>query len=153
MKIHIKQGFTLIELIITITIVAATTVAFLVYLNPTGQLAQSRNSQRSLHLNAIINAVRQNVADNRGTFSCAVGDLPSTSTKKMANGVGNYDIANCLSPTYLYGLPFDPATSTAHYTSNSDYDTGYTILKNASSGLITVVAPAAELGQNIFVTR
>ena len=148
-----KNGFTLIELIITVTIIAATTVAFLVYLNPTGQLAQSRNSQRSLHLNAILNAVRQNIADNRGAFSCAVGDIPSTSTKKMAVGAGNYNIADCLSPVYLYGLPFDPATSTAHYTSNADYDTGYAIVKNASSGIITLSAPAAELGQNISVTR
>lgn len=148
-----RKGFTLIELLITITIIVVSTVGFVVFLNPTSQLAQSRNSQRKLHLNALLNAIRQNIADNRGTFSCINGDIPITSTKKMAIGLGNYDIAPCLSPTYLFSLPFDPATSTAHYLSNTDYDTGYSIIKSSSTGLITLSAPAAELNQNISVTR
>ena len=148
-----RKGFTLIELLLTLTIIVASTVAFIIFLNPTGQLAQSRNSQRQLHLNALLNAIRQNIADNRGTFSCINGDIPSTSTKKMGIGAGNYDIATCLSPTYLFGLPFDPATTSARYISNTDYDTGYLIIKNTSSGLITLSAPAAELNQNISVTR
>ena len=71
----------------------------------------------------------------------------------MAPGVGNYDIAPCLVPTYLLALPFDPATSGAHYVSNSDYDTGYFIVQNSSTGQITLSAPAAELKKTISVTR
>ena len=152
MKYIMKYGFTLIELLLTITIMVAAILATVTYLNPSGQLAQSRNSQRLLHLNAVLNAIRQNIADNRGTFDCINGDIP-TSTKRMAVGFGNYDIASCLSPNYLFGLPFDPATSTARFVSNLDYDTGYLIFKNIATGQITLSAPAAELGQNISVTR
>src|SRR3989344_7421726 len=123
-----KSGFTLIEIMLTVSIITMVTFGFITYLNPAKQLAQARNSQRSLHLNAIINSVKQNIADGRGTFTCAAGDIPTTA-KKMAIGAGNYDIASCISPIYIGGLPFDPLDSNAHFTSNSDYDTGYTIIK------------------------
>lgn len=143
----------MMELLISIAILAIILGVWVVKLNPVGQFASSRNSERSLHLNAILNAIRQNVADTRtGIFTCANGDIPTT-TKRMAVGAGNYDIAPCLVPNYMNNLPFDPATSSARYTSVTDYDTGYTVVKNASTTEITVAAPAAELGKTIKVTR
>jgi hypothetical protein len=104
-------------------------------------------------VNTILNGIRENIADNRtGLFTCSSGDIPSSS-KRMATGAGNYDIAGCLIPTYLPILPFDPATSSAHYTSPSDYDTGYYVIKATSTGVITITAPAAELKQTISVSR
>lgn len=147
-----KNGFTLIEIMLSITLIAILSYAFVSYLNPGQQLAQARNSQRSLHLNALINSIRQNIADGRGAFSCGIGDIPTTA-KKMAIGAGNYDIASCISPIYIAGLPFDPVDSNAHFTSNADYDTGYTIIKASATGLITLSAPSAELGIIISVTR
>ena len=147
-----KEGFTLIELVISIALLAIVTIGTLVVLDPAGRLASARNSQRQAHLNTILNAIRQNLADNRGTFSCAAGDIP-TSTKKMATGAGNFDIYSCIVPTYIFSLPFDPATSTAHFISATDYDTGYTVIKASSTGIITLVAPAAELKKSISITR
>ncbi len=147
-----RKGFTLIEILITMSLLAILAYAFVAYFNPAQQLSQARNSQRSLHLNAIINGVKQNIADNRGIFSCAAGDIPTT-VKKMAIGAGNYNIASCISPIYIGGLPYDPLDAAAHFISNADYDTGYTIIKAGSTGLITVSAPSAELGVTISVTR
>lgn len=147
-----NAGFTLIEIMLSITLIAILSYAFVSFLNPGQQLAQARNSQRSLHLNALINSIRQNIADSRGVFSCGAGDIPTT-VKKMAIGAGNYDIASCISPVYISGLPYDPLDANARYISNSDYDTGYTIIKAGSTGLITVSAPSAELGVTISVTR
>lgn len=147
-----KKGFTLIELVVSISLLAIVTIGTLVALNPAGRLASARNSQRQAHLNTILNAIRQNLADNRGTFGCAAGDIP-TSTKKMAVGAGNFDIYNCIVPNYIFSLPFDPSTSTAHFNSPTDYDTGYTVIKATSTGIITIAAPAAELKKTISITR
>ena len=67
-------------------------------------------------------------------------------------GAGNYNIAPCLVPIYAFSLPFDPVATSGHYASVSDYDTGYSI-SIATSGVITLSAPYAELGKTISITR
>ncbi|MBI5220622.1 MAG: hypothetical protein HY978_02155 [Candidatus Liptonbacteria bacterium] len=132
-------------------VVVLTGVLF-VLVNPTQQLQKGRNQARRAHLQIILGAVGQNIADNRGTFNCATGALP-TSTKKLAIGGGNYDIAGCLVPAYLPNLPFDPFAAGAHYASNADYDTGYYIIQSATTSRVTATAPSAELGDAITYTR
>ncbi len=149
-----RAGLTLIEIIISVSLIAIISGLGLYVLNPAGQLAKSRNTQRQLNLTALIAAIRQNIADkNTGAFNCVNGDIP-TSTKRMASAgtSSTYNIAPCLVPTYLYTMPFDPSAAGAHYVSNSDYDTGYSIVKNASSQII-ISAPFAELNQTISITR
>lgn len=144
---------TLMEIVIVIALLAILLAVAIVSLNPLGEFARARNSQRSYHINAIVTAVRQNIADSTlGAFTCANGDIP-TSTKKMASAAGSYDIAPCIVPNYIQNLPFDPSASSSYYTSVSDYNIGYNVLKNASTGEITVSAPYAELGKVISVTR
>ena len=147
-----RKGLTLIEVLIAIALVTILTGLYFFVANPAQQLALSRNSERQLQLQAIMNAIRQNIADQSNErFSCVTGPIP-TSTQKMASS-GGYNIAPCLVPTYgLFTIPFDPATSTAHWVSVSDYDSGYTIIQNAS-GSVTLSAPAAELKQTISITR
>lgn len=144
---------TLIEIVIVITLLAILTGVGIVAMNPAGQLAGSRNSRRTLDLQTIMNGIRANIAEQMGqTFSCGAGAIP-TSTKRMAVGAGNYDIASCLVPAYLLSLPFDPSTSSARYASNTDYDTGYYVVQSSSTGQITLTAPAAELKRTISITR
>ncbi len=146
-------GFTLIELMIALSIFVIIAGVAIVSINPVSQFSKARNSQRELHLEALMNAIRQNIADSAvGKFTCSAGGVPTT-TKKMAIGAGNYDIAGCLVPIYLPTMPFDPSTSTAHYTANSNYDTGYTIAQATSTGAITISAPASELKKTISITR
>ena len=148
-----RSGMTIMEIVIVITLLAILTGVGIVAMNPAGQLAASRNSKRALDLQTIMNGIRANIADQMGqSFSCGAGPVP-TSTKRMAVGAGNYDIAPCLVPIYLLALPFDPSTSSARYTSNTDYDTGYYVVQNSSTGQITLTAPAAELGKTVSITR
>lgn len=148
-----RKGLTIIEIIIAIALITTIVGIGLVAMNPGGQLAKARNSQRLFHLQSVMNAIRQKMADTSGgAFICAAGTVPATSTK-MAVGGGNYDIGPCLVPTYLPTMPFDPSAAGAHFSSTTDYDTGYYIFRNASSGQITVSAPSAELGQAVFITR
>ncbi len=150
-----RSGLTFIEIIVSVSLLVIVTGLGLYMLNPGTQLARSRNTKRQFDINALMIAVRQNIADkNTGAFNCANGDIP-TSTKRMASsgtGTSTFNIAPCLVPTYLSTLPFDPSGTSTRYVSNSDYDTGYTIVKNASSQ-ITISAPGAEYGQTISITR
>ncbi len=151
-KKKFTNGFTLIEILIAIALVALMGGLTILFLNPPSLLARGRNAERKSHLYTIINAIWQNKSDNNGNFNCVSGDIPTT-TAKMAIGVGNYNIAPCLVPIYLPTMPYDSKAGGAHYASNTDYDTGYNIVGSATSGRITLNAPWAELGEIISVTR
>lgn len=150
-----RSGFTLIEILLVVGIIAILAAVVIVAINPARQFAQARNSQRTSNVFSILNAVGQNMADNQGIFECDAGAIPSTAT--VIKSVGGYDLAQCITPTYLSVLPFDPGASSAHYTSITDYDTGYTILRDQTTNRITVSAPEAlqtsELNKEISATR
>lgn len=146
------HGFTLIELIIASALVIITAGVALVWIDPSRQFAAARNTRRTSDVNAIVNAIGQNIADNRGVFTCVSGVIPAVAMT-MASSSGNYNIAPCLVPAYLPSLPYDPTAVSARYISVSDYNTGYTVIASSTTGLITVQAPGAELGAAIAVTR
>lgn len=154
MRLSSRLGLTLIEIVVTLAIIGITAGIGFMVANPFGQIADARNDQRALHLQSIMLAIRQNMADSLGQeFSCSSGALP-TSTKRMASsGTLSYNIAPCLVPTYILVLPVDQGLSGAHYSSNSDYDTGYDIVRNASTSQVTLSAPGAELNQTITLIR
>jgi type IV pilus assembly protein PilA len=142
-----QKGFTLIEILVVIGIIAVLATIVLLAINPARQFAKARNSQRSSNVNAILNAVGQNLADNAGIFNCAT-DIPNAATI-MSHA--DYNIYDCIIPDYMPDLPYDPESG--HLTDATDYDTGYTIVQDATTGRITVAAPDAELGETIEVTR
>lgn len=151
-----QKGFTLIEILVVIGIIAVLAGVVLVAVNPARQFKQARDSQRLANINTILNAIGQNISDHQGILFCggAVSVIPTELTlmKTETTAGANFDISNCLVPEYLPKLPFDPGSEEAgYYTTEDDYNTGYYVMADAM-GRITVRAEG-ELAGTIEVTR
>ncbi|HEY4523598.1 MAG TPA: type II secretion system protein [Candidatus Paceibacterota bacterium] len=157
-----RAGFTLIEILVVIGLIAILATIVIVAINPARQFAQARNSQRTSNVNAILNAIGQNLADNKGIFTCTTvpGAVIDDTLRNIEDGAaaGISNLRPCIVPTYMSEIPYDPSMSGAHVTSDTDYDTKYKVQKNATTQRITVCAPGsveAALGSppEICVTR
>ncbi len=153
-----QKGFTLLELLIVMALIAILVGIVIAALNPGRQFSLARNSRRWAHLNAIMNGVSANMAENNGVFTCAgeAAGIPAVA-QSMRNddadpATNEYDIAPCLVTEYLSQMPFDPSTTGAGWTSEAVHVTGYTISQDAADR-ITVAAPDAELSEVINLTR
>jgi len=144
-----SKGFTLVELLIVIGILGILLAIVLVALNPAKQFAQANDTKRSSDVNAILNAVHQYAADNKGKLPAlvpvAVGNISSAEINICAD----------LVPIYLAQLPVDPSTNKGAPVSvcTEAYITGYQIVKSTTNSRVTVSAPDAEGTSIISVTR
>lgn len=151
LKDNVRQqaGFTLVELLIVIGILAVLLAIVLVALNPARQFSQTNNTKRASDANTILNAIHQYAADNKGQIPAGI----TTTAQNISNTAAN--ICAVLVPVYVAQLPVDPSINNG--TSVSDctvaYNSGYQVVKSSANNRITVSAPSAELGIVISVTR
>lgn len=158
-KNKMVKAFTLIELLVVIAILTILLAIVLVAINPQRQVQQANNTQRRSDVNAVLNAVSQYAADNRGALPSGI----DTTVRTVASsGTNTVDLCAALVPNYIADMPLDPTTGTESpassicTTSGATYNTGYTIVLASGTGSgsrITVNAPSAELSQTINVTR
>ncbi len=78
-----QRGFTLIELLVVIGILAVLLAIVLVAINPARQFAQANDTKRSSDVNAILNAMHQYAADNKGSLAGlgAIAVAPATNCR------------------------------------------------------------------------
>ncbi|MFH0820931.1 MAG: prepilin-type N-terminal cleavage/methylation domain-containing protein [Candidatus Peregrinibacteria bacterium] len=149
MRKTLFKGFTLIELIIVIAIIAILAAAIFVAIDPARRLNEARNARRASDVSTILDAVVKYQADNNGTHystvegltngnyhvigTCAAGANTTCGTQTTQAACVN--LAG-IGTSYLGSVPQDPRTGTA---ANTDY-----YLMKDSNGAITVGACDAE---------
>ncbi|MCA9385417.1 type II secretion system protein [Candidatus Dojkabacteria bacterium] len=157
------QGFTLIEILVVIGLIAILAAVTIIAINPAQNFQDARNSERRSEVTQILNAISQDIvagaslsgyvdADDGDAFNAtnapcgtygatdgwAVGDSTVT-------GDAEWDGETILAPTYLASIPEDPQDSTAGGVS------GYRMCAESATRL-TLFAPLAE-GTTVQVSR
>ncbi len=129
-----SRGFTLIEILIVIGIIAILAAIVIVAINPAKQFAQARNTQRESNINTILNAIGQNMADNKGIFTCTgMGGTIDEDPQEIGEGASADIDLGCLAPTYVATIPFDP--------NGGDEDNTLYTIEVSDEGRYTVCAP------------
>jgi type IV pilus assembly protein PilA len=145
-----KKGFTLIEILLVVAIIAILAGIIIIAVNPNKQLKEAHITQRKSDVNTLLNAVYQYAVDNKGAMPGAnIPVAPSAAIEICSLTVSATCIADGLADlsalistqTYLTSIPVDPAGNTTN-------GVGYTIQKTIN-GRITVAAPAAG-GYNAY---
>lgn len=144
-----KKGFTMVELIIVIAIIAILAGIIFVAVDPARRLHEARNARRSSDVNTTLDALVKYQADNGGTHYSTVAALTAGSYYAIGTAAAGCD-AGCTAKTtqaacvnlsalpvnYLASVPKDPSSGTAE-------KTDYYLMKGAT-GTLTVGACDSE---------
>lgn len=170
-------GFTLVELLIVIAIIAVLAGVVIIAVNPSRQLADARNAQRFSDINSILNAFWQYAIDNNGRWQPASADGAelhpdcsiTAAAKKLCKETVPHGTADgacgdpadggayqCiytrhLSGTYINSVAMDPGDNEITDAERRRVD--YAISTATISTRLRVSAPNAELEEILEVTR
>jgi len=144
-----------LEILLVVAAIGILAGIVILAINPGKQLGDTRNAQRRIDVNTILNAVYQYGLDNNGNLSTL--NLPTATAcvnalneicKLNATCTNFVDLGALVGPTekYLVSIPIDPSGGTAN-------GTRYGISQSATGGRVTVCAPSAEQNATISVTR
>ncbi len=153
-----SKGFTLLEILLVVGIIAILAGIVIVAINPSKQLATVRNTERKSDIKQINNAITQFYIDNAyypasTTITTTLKEICDTGTATSSATCGDLVNLTELVPTYLVAIPVDPsgASSTLAFIPKAYAATGGTGYKvgTDSSNKIVMTAPLAEL--DVFI--
>lgn len=147
-KLNKLKGFTLIEVLLVVAIIAILAGIVILAVNPAKQLADARNAQRKSDVTTLLNAIYQYSIDNNGSVPTTVtGTATEICETTGAPCTGLVDLGVLTANgKYLVAIPSDPQSDTAN-------STEYLVVKDANNR-ITVSAPNTENGAAVItVTR
>lgn len=151
MKKNSLQGFTLIEVLLVIAILAILAAVVIVAINPGKQFGEAQDAQRRNDVRAIIDAVQQYSIDHGGAYpetipwggECFFNGLHICRYQQSCDGVNLDVVAD--GQEYLADLPIDP-------TVDADEVTGYKIV-GTDDGRLSVCAPNTYGSEPIVVIQ
>ncbi len=132
-----RLGFTLIELIIVVAIIAIVAATIFVAIDPAKQLHAARNSSRWADVTSILEGIKRYQFENDGELPAIDGspgsvqivglnigtcDAITCGVHPVASGGCSIDLSSALRP-YMKKIPHDPKTGTeqnARYYVNKD---------------------------------
>lgn len=145
-----QKGFTLLELIVVMAIIAALSTTVIVAINPAQRFIQARDARRTTDVESILTAVHEYIVDNKGTYPPGI----TTSDQQLGTSTGNpscavstggcsvtntacLDLSSTLAK-YLKSIPVDPLNGTAQ-------KTNYAVSID-TNGIVTVKACGTGTG-------
>jgi len=154
-----QRGFTLVELLIVIAVIAVLAASVFVALNPAQRFLASRDAKRTADVEAVASALKTYQTDNAGSYPASVTALTAGSFYMIGTAGAGCDTgctakttqAACVDLTalvtggYTGSVPMDPSSGTAATTL-------YYMSRN-STGTVEVGACIPEGGAAISVTR
>jgi type IV pilus assembly protein PilA len=160
MKKSNSRGFTLLEILLVVAIIAILAGIVIIAINPARQLALTRNAQRLSALREIDSAMQQYYIDN-GAYPASstpttLTEICNTGATSSPSGIacGTLIDLSILVPTYIPAIPVDPGgpaiafIPTAQAVTNG---TGFKITVDTTGRSVILTATNAELGTKIGV--
>ena len=162
---QVRQGFTLVELLLVIGIIAILAAIILVAVDPPKRFAQARDARRAGEVYSILNAILNYMSDNVGAVPDGLDNFVSSSQQlgsgasgcSLGCGPAGTVVDQCLNlapylvDEFIAAIPIDPKGTNGTVT----YDalrTGYYVNRSANNR-ITVGACNPERVSTITVQR
>jgi prepilin-type N-terminal cleavage/methylation domain-containing protein len=152
-----KKGFTLVELLIVIAIIAIIITVVFATLNPLEKFAQARNTQRWVKISELLNSIHIYMAQNGGdmpnssTWATSTTYMLGTDSSGCDNCAATSTASACLNLNDLITdkripeIPVDPSTG-------DDGNTSFYAFRE-DGGIVTIGACDPEDGEVIELTR
>lgn len=149
------KGFTLLEMLLVIAIIAILAGIVIVAINPVKQLGDANNTKRLSDIRALNSAVKQYTIDNRGIYPDVIvstlTEVCNTGSEEEGHGIDCDDLIDLsfLVPDYISEIPVDPEIANGlSYFVNTAFaqgatnGTGYMIKRDGA--ILTTAAPYTD---------